>query len=279
MGPGPGGMGPGGAGPGGNSAGQSNTTRELVITNPEFPPGTTDLPTLVSAVRELRNSGTLIKGVTLPKESKEAFVVAGFGWMVHLLPHIGQDDLYKKFTFDKPWLDESNLKYSVDIIPTFLSARNTQQRLQGFPFIGIGPGMTHYVGMSGIEDARNVVAAKLLRTDDRAGIFGYDDIARPEQITDGQSQTIMMIEVGKMASAWVAGGGATIRGARESYFDSLTGFGPTNTTDDVQVLFADGSVRSVSKAIDPSVFRAMCTIHGGETVDVGQMPVVSGASP
>jgi len=31
---------------------------------------------------------------------------------------------------------------------------------------------------------------------------------------------------------------------------------------------ADGSVRQINASIDPAVFKAMCTIHGGETVDL-----------
>ena len=33
---------------------------------------------------------------------------------------------------------------------------------------------------------------------------------------------------------------------------------------------ADGSVRQIPANIEPKVFRAMCTIHGAETVDLQQ---------
>ena len=76
--------------------------------------------------------------------------------------------------------------------------------------------------MSGVEDARNVVAAKLPRSDPRAGVFGYDEVARPEQITDGTSQTIMVVGSGALANPWILGGGATIRGAREPLFRQVS---------------------------------------------------------
>ena len=38
--------------------------------------------------------------------------------------------------------------------------------------------------------------------------------------------------------------------------------------DEGLVLFADGSVRRLSAKIDPKVFRALCTIHGAESVDM-----------
>ena len=43
----------------------------------------------------------------------------------------------------------------------------------------------------------------------------------------------------------------------------------------VQVLFADGSVKNISADIDPAVFRALCTIHGNDAVDLAQQPAVS----
>jgi hypothetical protein len=33
-------------------------------------------------------------------------------------------------------------------------------------------------------------------------------------------------------------------------------------------MMADGSVRLISENIDPAVFRAMCTMHGAESVDL-----------
>jgi hypothetical protein len=67
------------------------------------------------------------------------------------------------------------------------------------------------------------------------------------------------------------GGGATSRGAREPYFDSLSGLGTKGAQAGSMVVMADGSVRHVSSQIDPQVFRAMCTIHGADSVDLEQV--------
>ena len=68
------------------------------------------------------------------------------------------------------------------------------------------------------------------------------------------------------------GGGATIRGAREPYFDKFTGFGSKppkgESTEGSVAMMVDGSVRFLSKDIDPQVLRAMCTIHGADSVDL-----------
>ena len=138
---------------------------------------------------------------------------------------------------------------------------------QGYPFHDAA--LTHFVGMSGIEDERGVVAAKLSRGDPRAGVFGYENVATADEITDGQSHTIMLIGAGNLAGPWMAAGGSTIRGAREPYFDSITGFGSASMPrGGALAVMADGSVRGISADIDPRVFAAMCTIHGHETVDL-----------
>ena len=102
-----------------------------------------------------------------------------------------------------------------------------------------------------------------------AGVFGYDEVARPEQITDGQSQTIMVAGAGALANPWTFGGGATIRGAREPYFDKSSGLGTKGLPGGGSlVVMADGSVRHVTAKVDPKIFRAMCTIHGNDSVDL-----------
>jgi hypothetical protein len=127
--------------------------------------------------------------------------------------------------------------------------------------------------MSGIEDGRSVVAAKLPRNDPRAGIFGYDEVMRLDQITDGAANTIMIVGNGELVSPWAAGGGATIRGAREPYFKKIGGFGSRGAPQPgAYASFADGSVRFLSADMDPSVLRALATAHGGESIDAGQLP-------
>jgi hypothetical protein len=106
-------------------------------------------------------------------------------------------------------------------------------------------------------------------------MFGYAGVARPAEISDGQSQTIMLIGSGKLAGPWVHGGGATIRGAREPYFDELSGFGSAGlTSKGALTVMADGSVRVIGANISPQVFKAMSTIHGAETVDLSHLSSV-----
>jgi hypothetical protein len=193
-------------------------------------------------------------------------VMAGFSWMVELLPHLGHEAIYEKFDLSKSWSDQQNVQHTQLIVPEFLNPADPRKQWTGYPFQGMA--LSHFVGVSGLEEARNDVAATLPRNDPRAGVFGYDQIARQEEITDGTSQTVMIIGAGELASPWVQAGGATIRGAREPYFGPISGFGSRGIKEPgAQAAFADGSVRTISKEISPKVFRALVTIHGAETID------------
>jgi hypothetical protein len=194
---------------------------------------------------------------------------AHFSWLTGLLPFLGHQKLYDQFDFQQSLAEKRNVVVGAALIPEFLNPLDDYQRWRGYPLDGLA--LTHFVGISGVEDARNVVAAKLPRTDPRAGVFGYDEVARAEDIADGQSQTAMIAGAGNLANPWVFGGGATIRGAREPLFDKTTGLGTKGVTGGGSiVVMADGSVRHVSGKVDPRIFKAMCTIRGGETVDLEQ---------
>jgi hypothetical protein len=195
--------------------------------------------------------------------------ITHYSWMCGLLPYLGHQMLYDKFDFSKEWSDERNLELTGEIVPQFLNPSDPRERYEGYPLKGMA--LTHFVGMSGIEDRRTVVAASLPRSDPRAGIFGYDGVARREEITDGTSNTIKILGSGELAAPWTLGGGGTIRGAREPYFDRLSGFGSRGrSTEGTLAVMADGSVRFISSDIDPAAFRALCTIRGGETIDIGR---------
>ena len=231
-------------------------------------PGT--LPSLNKAIHAWEDAtpGDL-KGLKLYDPKAQLIIDVSYSWMTELLPYVGYESLYRKFDFTQHWRMPYNAPYAETVIPAFLNPADPRATWTG---MGIPIGATHFAGMSGIEDGRNVIAAQLSRSDPRAGMFGYDKVARPNEITDGLGQTIMVIGTGEIVSGWVSGGGATIRGARQPYFDKNSGFGSRGLkTPGAYVMFADGSARVISANIDPAVFRAMCTIHGSETVDLNKL--------
>ena len=206
-----------------------------------------------------------LKGVKRMGEDEPIW--AGYSWMTEILPFIDYNDLYLQFDQSKPWIDKSNRVHAYTVIPAFVNPADPNVQWNGLPYDGVG--LTHFAGMAGLEDKRNVVAADLPRTDPRAGIFGYDEVVPLDSIKDGKAQTIMLIGSGKASAPWIQGGGGTVRGARAPFFDKFHGFGSAGlATPGVYVMMADGSTRILNADIDPEVFKAMCTIQGAETVDM-----------
>ncbi len=280
---GPTGSGTGSNGKGGSDKGGGDSTNPFV--NPPDATGTGNtgtggsgtsnpvqpgVPTLPAGVEKwYTDQSQTLWGARRVEEDDP--IIARYSWMVELLPHLGHQAIYDRFDLTKSWADSVNDLPVAAVIPQFINPADDRYRWKGYPFHSSG--LTHFAGMSGIEDGRSVVAAKLPRNDPRAGIFGYDEVVRLDQITDGAANTIMIIGNGELVSPWAAGGGATIRGAREPYFKKIGGFGSRGTPrPGAYASFADGSVRFLSADMDPSVFRALATVHGGESIDAGQIP-------
>ncbi|QDU55820.1 DUF1559 domain-containing protein [Aeoliella mucimassa] len=169
-------------------------------------------------------------------------------------------------------------------------------------------GLTHYQGVSGVygQPGPNL---KVIGDDgntydvekDLTGVFGVRSKTKLAQVTDGTSNTMMFGEApGSIGSSfwdaannqvtggfsqgiawagtcvlptylgldvsqeqdWAPAGQPADYDTKWSYFGSLH-------TGVVQFCFVDGSVHSLSRDIDKSLFKAMSTMRGGETVDPG----------
>ena len=155
-------------------------------------------------------------------------------WRVAILPFIGQDALYKQFHVNEPW-DSPNNKPLIALMPKIYQNPSSPVAK---------PGMANYLAVCGTG----------LMFDGTKG-------RKPTEITDGTSNTIMLVEAdANQAVEWTK--------PQDWEYDAtkpMAGLGHAHPAG-FCAAFADGSVRFISAGIDPTTFHAMLTIAGGEAV-------------
>lgn len=165
--------------------------------------------------------------------------IAEHGWMTLILPHMNQAALYQRIQFSKPWHHGENRTVFETRIPEFEDPR------VGYP-----------------EIRPNDYAPAFYAANDRVlnANFGLP----LSQITDGTSTTIFAGEVKERIQPW--GDVTNWRNLDLGLDNSPDGFG-SHSERGITFLMADGSVRYVSKSIDPKTLRALATPNARDSVE------------
>ncbi len=173
-------------------------------------------------------------------------------WIALLLAYYDRPAWQKQLNFRRSWKDRKNqpiTRQTLDLVINPLLER--KQTDDGYP-------VTHYVGLSGVGPDAGMLPAN----HPRAGLFGVRRRVTREMVVDGLSNTIALMGVSDRLGPWSAGGSATVRAlTAEPYINGPDGFG-SGRPDGVVAAMADGSVRFLSKDIDPRVLEQMATIAG-----------------
>jgi hypothetical protein len=154
-------------------------------------------------------------------------------WRVQLLPFLEQAELYKQFHLDEPWDSEHNKKLIAQMPAVYRSPGSEAE-----------PGKANYVVPVG-----------------KGTIFGGKEGVKFAQITDGTSNTVMAIEVDdKHAVIWTKPDDWEYNSK-----DPTAGLKqrPGNI---VQLLFADGSVRSVAAEVFKNLADRLLVMNDGQVV-------------
>lgn len=156
-------------------------------------------------------------------------------WRVAILPYIDQMGLYQQFHLDEPW-DSAHNRALVDQMPeVFASPRRTLKRGETAFLAPAGTGMISEPG--------------------RTTSF-YD-------ITDGTSNTIMVVEASDEAAVpWTKPADLPTEGTD---LRSMLSIGPGERG--FQVLFGDGSVRSLPQTISAEDLKGLMTRDGREALN------------
>lgn len=157
-------------------------------------------------------------------------------WRVTLLPWIGQAELHAGYDFRVPWDRETNR--------AILKSRPAQYACPDV----IDGTRTSYQAVVGIQT-----------------VWPFDQSASIRNITDGTSNTIMLLDVHSPEVPWTQPRDVSFAEAinaipREHAHDRSAATGGTN------VLYSDGSVRFLSQTIDADIVRKLLTASSGSPV-------------
>jgi hypothetical protein len=136
---------------------------------------------------------------------------------------------------DEPWDSESNKKILLQMPAVFRSPNDNEKSLHASYFAVTGP----------------------------QSIFCDDKGTKLQQITDGMSNTIMLVEAMRDIP-WTKPEDITVD--TDKPLPKIGGW----TAGGFIATFADGSVRVISENIDEALLRALFTMAGGEVVVVPQ---------
>ena len=179
-----------------------------------------------------------------------------FSWIVELIRNRSENQA--QIFPDQPWNARENDGFVRRRLDPFLNP-NVKQ-LTGkdrYP-------TTHFAGLTGVGHDAHL----LNRSDPRAGVFSSKFQTSVGQITDGLSNTIAVVGIQNQFGSWAKVGLSTQRSlTAEPYINGPDGIG-TGEANAMQVLMADGSVRTVSDETEPVIMRRMAAIADGLPLDM-----------
>jgi hypothetical protein len=164
-------------------------------------------------------------------------------WRVLILPFLEQEAIYDRYRFDEPWDGPNNRKLHDLIVGTYACPSHAKQGHS-----------TAYVAVVGAETS-----------------WRGAEPTRSEDIADGASRTVMVVEVAAAAIHWMeprdlefgrmsfAIGGPEGSAGAASHHPNIA-----------HALFADGTVRMLPQKTAPATVRGLLTVAGGE--DASEVP-------
>ena len=182
---------------------------------------------------------------------KHSFLGGGFvrkqgdldhSWMTHLLPYLGETDLYESIHRDKSWRAPENkepFSKKVSAYQNFTYTRLQHKNDEGYSLSGFA------------------VNQCVLPTG------GVSDL---DKIPDGAANTILLGTVSENYRPW--GDPVNARDPLLGLNASPYGFGGYGFSETVLFGFCDGSIHSLNKKIDPQILRALSMPNDGEKIEL-----------
>jgi hypothetical protein len=162
------------------------------------------------------------------------------GWQAPLLPYVEQMAVYQQVDFNVPWNDPKNRVPMQTQVASYVSPGITEIK------DAAGYALSHYAGN------------KYLFRENRA--------FRISEITDGTVNTILAGEAAGNFQPW--GHPDNCRDPGNGIDAGPDSFGRPHFPPVAGFVMCDGSVRFLSRNIDPKILKALATPTGNETVEI-----------
>lgn len=182
--------------------------------------------------------GTYPPRCTVDEEGKPLL-----SWRVHILPYMGEKELalYKRLHLDEPWDSEHN-----------------KQLIPLMPEVYADP------GADAVLAERNAVGRTTYVVPTGPGtLFENPDGTKIRDVTDGTSNTILLVEIWSMAGPyWTR--------PKDWFADPVMPWERLtrrDQRDEITAAFCDGSVRSLSTSVPAETLKALVSIAGGEVIE------------
>jgi len=161
-------------------------------------------------------------------------------WRVAILPYMEQQALYNRYNFKEPWDGPNNRLLAGTVVPTYRCPSDA----------GSNPTETNYVMITG-----------------KGTIGGLpNEIVGLKDITDGASNTILVVEVTGTGINWMEPKDLTLEELSLRLNDgSGKGIGSRHPGG-ANVALADGSVRFISASLDPETLRRLIIRNDDQAV-------------
>jgi prepilin-type N-terminal cleavage/methylation domain-containing protein/prepilin-type processing-associated H-X9-DG protein len=221
----------------------------------------------------------------------------GWGWAAYLLPYVEQEPLHRRIDFSRDIADPVNAQARVAGIHLFLCPSDSPpdptfivRKKLGDPLCDVA--FANYVGVAGVYEVTGYPDT----CNGAPGVLYRNSRVRVTDITDGPSNTIFVGERGSRRSPQTTWTGAVTSASVPPVNPGYDAEGPgvlvltnsgtaadgrvpnnlldhvedsnSNHTQGVNFLFGDGSVRSISNTISPTVWVAITTRAGNEPVNL-----------
>jgi hypothetical protein len=169
-----------------------------------------------------------------------------YSWRVLILPQLGEHNLYSQFRLDLAWDSTENSLLIPQCPAVFISpaANSVKMRDETSYVLLTGPGT----------------------------LFPPTGPLSPQNISDGTSNTLLVVEVAQNQILWTQPGDLdfqllnTFRGGQAPTTPGLNSIGG-NHTGGATAVFADEQPTWIPASLDSGVFRALVSPNGNETID------------